>query len=682
VVYTNTIPKAIGKLLDSISCVPLFSWQGQAVTVGILVWKFRYQICAPFYTESVATQGSFPRQFNKLGSIYLLSPKWRRRCHTLVRRINMLRRAFVCVTAFAAVLLLPGVASAGVVTIAWDRNPEPDIAGYRISYGTISGAYTTTVDVGNRLDWQIRGVDDGQKYYFVVRAYNAGGAVSPPSSEISANVVGLTALATDMVSPTPTGKPVTWTALAGPGAQLQYKFWRYSQSSGAWTLGQDYSTSNSFTWTPGAEGTYAVQVWARKVGSTENLEAWRSTGLFNVANHPITVGSLEADVALPPSQGTTMTWTARATGGPLPLQYQFWRYDAPTAQWVLGRDYSTSNTYSWTPGAADLGQHILQVWVRGAGSSANFDAYRSTGTFEVRDAPASVGSITANKTFPAGTGDPITWQAVAAGPGPLEYSFYLFSQSSNTWTVRPWGPSSSYTWTPSSAGNYSLQVWVRRQGSTALYDAFKSTDVFQISNGVPVIRALTSDDASPFGTEAPVTFKVDATGGSGALQYSFLLYSQARDSWSLVRPYGLSNTFTWTPSLGDQGDYIMQAWVRRASSSASSEAWASLAFTVGNLAPTVQSVKIDPGNAVLVGTPLSVVARASGGPGNLEYRFLRYSLSTQSWTIVQEYSWDSSFAWVPGPLDRGLYTFQVWVRRSGSSAAFEGFGSSQMLQVN
>lgn len=595
----------------------------------------------------------------------------------------MLRRAFVRVTAFAAVLLLPEVASAGVVTIAWDRNPETNIAGYRVSYGTVSGAYTTTVDVGNRLDWQIRGVEDGQKYYFVVRAINTAGAVSPPSTEISANIVGLTALTTDMVAPTPTGKAITWTALAGPSAQLEFKFWRYSQATGAWSVGQDYSSSNSFTWTPGAEGTYAVQVWARKAGSTENFEAVRSTGFFNVINHPITIGSLEADVALPPSKATTITWTARATGGPPPLQYQFWRYDAGTSQWVLGKDYSTSNTYSWTPGTTDIGQHVLQVWVRGAGSSAGFESYRSTGTFEVRDAPVSIGSLTANKSFPAGTSDPITWNAVAAGPGPLEYSFYLFSQSGNTWTVRPWGPSSSYTWTPSATGNYSLQVWVRRQGSTAPYDAFKATDVFQIGNGVPVVRAVTSDKAAPFGTEAPVTFTVDASGGPGALQYSFLLYSQARDSWSQVRPYGPSNTFTWTPSLGDQGDYTMQAWVRRPSSTAPYEAWAATGmFTVGNPTPTVQSVTINVGTATTVGTPLNVVARASGGPGFLEYRFLKYSLSTQAWTIVQEYSWDNSFAWVPGPLDRGLHTFQVWVRRSGSSAAYEGFGSSQMLQVN
>jgi hypothetical protein len=138
---------------------------------------------------------------------------------------------------------------------------------------------------------------------------------------------------------------------------------------------------------------------------------------------------------------------------------------------------------------------------------------------------------------------------------------------------------------PASAGNHWLQVWVRRQGSTAPYDAFKNTELFQITNGTPVVRAFTSDMAAPVGTETPVTFAVDATGGPGALQYSFWLYSQARDSWSLVRPYGSGNKFTWTPTLGDQGDYILQAWVRRATSTAPSEAFGSTAFTVGTSLP-------------------------------------------------------------------------------------------------
>ena len=66
------------------------------------------------------------------------------------QRPTVSKRTFIA-TAFA-ILLLPQMASAATVTVAWDRNPEPDIAGYRISYGTVSGVYTNTVDVGNRLE--------------------------------------------------------------------------------------------------------------------------------------------------------------------------------------------------------------------------------------------------------------------------------------------------------------------------------------------------------------------------------------------------------------------------------------------------------------------------------------------------------------------------------------------------
>ena len=69
------------------------------------------------------------------------------------------------------------------VTATWNANPEPDIAGYKLSYGTSSGNYTTTVDVGNVTSYSLPLVT-GQTYYFVVQAYNTAGLVSAYSSEM------------------------------------------------------------------------------------------------------------------------------------------------------------------------------------------------------------------------------------------------------------------------------------------------------------------------------------------------------------------------------------------------------------------------------------------------------------------------------------------------------------------
>jgi VCBS repeat protein/FG-GAP repeat protein len=72
-------------------------------------------------------------------------------------------------------------------TLAWDRNPEPDIAGYVVSYGTSSGSYTTRVDVGNVTTWTIS-LASGSRYFFAVQAYNTAGLLSTMSNEVSADL--------------------------------------------------------------------------------------------------------------------------------------------------------------------------------------------------------------------------------------------------------------------------------------------------------------------------------------------------------------------------------------------------------------------------------------------------------------------------------------------------------------
>jgi hypothetical protein len=67
-------------------------------------------------------------------------------------------------------------------TLAWDANPEPDIAGYWLSYGTAPGVHTTSIDVGKVLTYNLS-APSGQRYYIVVQAYNSS-SVSPKSDEV------------------------------------------------------------------------------------------------------------------------------------------------------------------------------------------------------------------------------------------------------------------------------------------------------------------------------------------------------------------------------------------------------------------------------------------------------------------------------------------------------------------
>ena len=69
-------------------------------------------------------------------------------------------------------------------TLLWDPNTEPDLAGYKIYYGYVSGGYEYSVDVGNQTTYTLTGLDPNQTYYISATAYNIGGYESDFSNEV------------------------------------------------------------------------------------------------------------------------------------------------------------------------------------------------------------------------------------------------------------------------------------------------------------------------------------------------------------------------------------------------------------------------------------------------------------------------------------------------------------------
>ena len=78
------------------------------------------------------------------------------------------------------------------IRLAWDPNTEAALAGYRIYYGTSSGIYSQNINAGlpatvsGAVSFFVPGLTAGQRYYFVVRAYDSSGVESLSSNEISA----------------------------------------------------------------------------------------------------------------------------------------------------------------------------------------------------------------------------------------------------------------------------------------------------------------------------------------------------------------------------------------------------------------------------------------------------------------------------------------------------------------
>ena len=167
---------------------------------------------------------------------------------------RQLRRVRIVLTTVMLVACSAVPVAAATVTLSWAPNPEPDIAGYVVHYGTASGQYVSSVDVGNQTAFQFTEPDSGVRYFFVVCAYNLAGAHSGYSAEVSTNpttALNLIGLSANLPAPQAVGTTVTFAAATSGTALPQFK-WLTSDGS-TWTTRQNWSTSSSFS-SPGTMG--------------------------------------------------------------------------------------------------------------------------------------------------------------------------------------------------------------------------------------------------------------------------------------------------------------------------------------------------------------------------------------------------------------------------------------------
>lgn len=402
------------------------------------------------------------------------------------------------------------------------------------------------------------------------------GLLTPPDAAQAAQtpLPGITSLTSSHTYPIQQGTLVTWTAQASAGAGVEYTFWLFVR--GAWTNAQPYGPGNTFTWTPDPAdvGSAKVQVWIRRTGAPVQYDDWAETPWFGIVAPPFAEAVYPA-LRLPIQTGTPMTWQTNAYYGVWPLEIEFWRYKVGRG-WDLAQPYSTTHVFNWTPGPGDEGVYWLQAWVRGSGSTAEYEAWASSDTFAITNGPpARLTDVQLDQPYLA-PGSTATWTAVAGGAGPAEYQFWRWKAGSGWSLARDYGPDSTFAWTigPNDAGTYMLQAWTRRAGSTLPFEDYRGFGTFRVAAqaaGAPVVTSV-APYWQPY-VGYPMTWTAASPSAPGTIEYQFWRYDASSAMWSLAQDYSPSNTYIWTPSQA--GRHIIQVWVRRPGYNGAYEDWKS-----------------------------------------------------------------------------------------------------------
>jgi hypothetical protein len=251
-----------------------------------------------------------------------------------------------------------------VARITWDPNPETDVAGYRIWYGSTSdfallgrGAAQgrSPIDVGNVTSFDLTGVPATSR--ITVTAYDQDRDGTRDMTEgheswfapVLSHVAVVAKLTFNYLPPQTPRTAVSLTVKPKLAGQYMYKFWLWDGVS--WTALSAWKDWPSFTWFPDVPNpNYRIGASVRRLTDASAPDLGPTVWMDYPIVPPIVVNPITATRASPEPVGQTIVFTASASGGVAPYRYTWWVQDSSGSTRVAGP--STSNTLTWRPTVA------------------------------------------------------------------------------------------------------------------------------------------------------------------------------------------------------------------------------------------------------------------------------------------------------------------------------------------
>ena len=269
----------------------------------------------------------------------------------------------------------------------------------------------------------------------------------------------MVSVTSSLPSPQQVWAPITFTATATGGQDVQYQFRLYDVINQVWSTLQPFSAQSSYQWLPAVAGSYQLSVTAcdESTGTQVN-----TTLAYTITPPSLTAITVTAAPTAPQLTNTPITLTATATNG-LNVQYQFWAYNpAATPAWSQLQAYSSSAACVWTPTIA--GNYLLSITALDAtGAMAN-----ATLCYTIT-APLTAISVTSSPSSPQLAWTPITFTATATGGTSVQYQFQLYDAINQVWnTLQGFSTQSSCQWLPTAVGSYQFSVTAQDASGTVV----------------------------------------------------------------------------------------------------------------------------------------------------------------------------------------------------------------------
>lgn len=424
-------------------------------------------------------------------------------------------------------------------------------APYTYKY-TVSKDGASAVSMGTSTDGTIKWTPSKAGTYTIkLEVTDKAGAKVSKTVEVTARV-NEEKPCIDSVTGVESNGNITYTVKASGGKigtnLLFYKFY-IIDSKGNATVGQNYSTNNTFTTTSTNK---KIRVEVENSMNDKVSQDYEYTG-ETPSKLDLTIAT---NVSSPRKVNETIKITGKATGAQGDALYRF-VVNMNGKNTVVLQDYKTNNTVSWKPSKAgtytiygkvkdDNGKVVTKTMKFTIKSNDVEDKIVEAG---VKDGSNLTVNGKVNFFINAQSASAIQYKYVVQDTSTSKYAFY-----------KEFSSAKEATWTPTKAGTYKVYLRVKyASGKTDVVT--KNVTIKSVSQSTLKITSNKVNLASPQPAGSLLILTMAAKGGNGDLTYRFVVQKGGKNVF--VQNYTSNSRAIWVPS--EAGTYKIYYKVKDAS---------------------------------------------------------------------------------------------------------------------
>jgi hypothetical protein len=333
------------------------------------------------------------------------------------------------------------------------------------------------------------------------------------------------------------------------------------------------------------------------------------------------------------------------------------------------REWSTDATFETL--LPIEGVFTYEVWGRSAGVTVDMAQVLAYLVVSAHPPPQSSPltglHVSSDVPSPRPAQQAVTFSAgPAGGIQPIQLKWLV-----NGSMVQDWTASTTYRWTPATAGLYSISVWARRPGATADVAEVSATFSFTITTPTaPQMTGIRFGTFTETRTAAGVTVFLAWSGEGGTPPYEFLVqFRPEAGVYQTVRDWSSAPNIDRTISIAGNYQFLVSG---RSAGSASGAVERSGSFSLHLHEPMIAA---PPTSVTLVADKPSPQPRGSlirltaTATGSAQY-FFRYEFQLDSGTplVLPDWGFPGTYAWTPSAA--GTYKVTAFARQrdAGQSA--------------